>query len=152
MAVEKYREYFSDRGIFENRVYDGILPLLKELKEAGKTLILATSKPTVYARQIVEKFGLAEYLSDVQGSELDGTRVKKAEVIQKALKDNGIENLQNAIMVGDRKHDILVAHQVGLQAVGVLFGYGSVEELTLAGADYLTADLEELRRCLLNLS
>ena len=152
VAVEKYREYFSDRGIFENRVYDGILPLLKELKEAGKTLILATSKPTVYARQIVEKFGLAEYLSDVQGSELDGTRVKKAEVIQKALKDNGIENLQNAIMVGDRKHDILGAHQVGLQAVGVLFGYGSVEELTLAGADYLTADLEELRRCLLNLS
>lgn len=147
-AVEKYREYFRDRGIFENGVYEGILPLLKKLKEAGKISILATSKPTVFAKQIVEKFGLAEYLTDVQGSELDGTRVKKADVIRYAMEVNGVEP-KDVVMVGDRLHDIEGAHQVGIPAVGVLFGYGSREELTEAGADHLAADVEELGKLLL---
>lgn len=148
-AVEKYREYFSDRGIFENRVYEGILSLMKELKEAGKISILATSKPTVYAGKIVEKFGLAEYLTDIQGSELDGTRVKKEEVIRYAMEVNGIDPA-DVIMVGDRKHDIEGAHGAGIPVIGVLFGYGSEEELTLAGADYLAENVEALRRLLMS--
>lgn len=148
-AVDKYREYFSDRGIFENKVYDGILPMLKTLKEDGRINIMATSKPTVYARRIAEKFGIAAYLDDLQGSELDGTRVRKADVIRYALSENKIEDLSDVIMVGDRKHDILGAHEVGIQAVGVLFGYGSREELTEAGADYLVDDVEELLHFLL---
>ena len=150
LAVEKYREYFAGRGIFENRVYDGILPLMKELKEAGKLSILATSKPTVYAQKIVEKFGLSDYLADVQGSELDGTRVKKEEVIRYAMEVNGIDP-SDVIMVGDRKHDIEGAHGAGIPVIGVLFGYGSEEELTKAGADYLAEDGESLRNLLFQL-
>lgn len=143
-AVEKYREYFSDRGIFENRVYEGILPMLRVLKENGRVNILATSKPTVYAKRIVEKFGLVEYLDDVQGSELDGTRVKKADVIRYALRENHIGDLAEVIMVGDRKHDMIGACEVGIEAAGVLFGYGSREELLMAGADYILESVEEL--------
>lgn len=147
-AVEKYREYFSDRGIFENRVYEGIVPMLKTLKESGRINILATSKPTVYAERIVERFGLSQYLDGVQGSELDGSRVKKGDVIRFALKRNRIANLEETVMVGDRKHDILGAHEAGIEAVGVLFGYGSREELAAAGADYIVKNVKELARML----
>ncbi len=149
MAVEKYREYFKAGGIFENRVYEGIPAMLEALKAAGATLILATSKPTVFARQIVERFGLSAYLDDVQGSELDGTRVKKSEVIRYALEVNGIENLDEVLMIGDRMHDIDGAHKEGIQAVGVLFGYGSKEELVAHGADFLAESVEELTAFLL---
>jgi phosphoglycolate phosphatase len=148
-AVEKYREYFKAGGIFENRVYEGVLPMLKTLKDAGATLILATSKPTVFARQIVERFGLDPYLDDVQGSELDGTRVKKGDVIRHALLVNGIENLDEVLMIGDRMHDVDGAHEEGIQAVGVLFGYGSEEELKSHGADFLVESVEELTAFLL---
>lgn len=148
-AVWKYREYFSDKGIFENEVYQGIPQLLKELTGRGRTLIVATSKPTVYARQILEHFELDRFFTDVQGSNLDGTRVNKDEVIAHALRVNQVSDPGEAVMIGDRKHDILGGKKCGLDTIGVLFGYGSLREMEDCGADRIAKSVEELGRMLL---
>lgn len=150
-AVAKYREYFTPTGIFENEVYEGIPKMLKSLKEAGKTLILATSKPTLYAERILGHFGLDGYFTFVAGSNFDGTRVKKAEVIAYALEENKISDRSAVIMVGDREHDILGAKAVGVESVGVLYGYGNAEEFAQAGADYVAETVEQLEELLLGL-
>ncbi len=144
-AVTKYREYYRDRGIFENRLYEGIIPLLSELRNMGKRIIMATSKPTVFAERIAEHYGFKEYFDLIVGSELDGTRVKKAEVIEEALKSAGSPEKEKCIMVGDRLHDIEGAKANSLFSVGVLYGYGSREELTAAGADHIAPDVSSLR-------
>lgn len=144
-AVEKYREYFSVTGIFENKVYEGMEELLSSLKKQGKKILLATSKPEVFAKQILEHFHLASYFDFVGGSELDGTRTIKAEVIQYVLKQNNINNLEEAIMIGDRKHDIIGAKETGISSIGVLYGYGSKDELVDAGADYVMENVTELK-------
>ena len=146
-AVEYYREYFVPKGMFENEVYPGITEMLGRFVEAGFTLIVATSKPTAFAKQILEHFGLSEYFSFVGGSELDGTRKKKAEVIAYILETCAIKP-QEAIMIGDRKHDIEGAKLCGLESVGVLYGYGSEEELIKAGADYIVKDEKALEEYL----
>lgn len=143
-AVWKYREYFSDRGIFENKIYPGIPELLCKLQSEGRTLLLATSKPTVYAKQILEKFSIDQYFTDIQGSNLDGTRVKKAEVVAYVMKQNGIVAPAEAVMVGDRKHDIIGAKECGMSSIGVLYGYGSREELVACKADRIAGDVQEL--------
>lgn len=147
-AVEKYREYFTPTGIFENEVYDGVPGMLARLKEDGKCLILATSKPAKYAEMILEHFGLRQYFSFVSGSNFDGTRVKKAEVIQYAMDENGIEDVETAVMVGDREHDVIGAKQVGMECIGVLYGYGNAKELEDAGADYVAESVAGLERLL----
>lgn len=146
-AVEYYREHFRDKGIFENKVYPGVEGLLETLNAEGKKLVLATSKPRVFAERILEHFGLKKFFSFIAGSELDGTRVDKGEVIQFALAGIGVEKLSQAVMVGDRRHDILGAHKAGIKAIGVLAGYGGGEELLDAGADYIVervADIWEI--------
>lgn len=143
-AVTKYREYYRDRGIFENRLYDGVTDMLKTLKKKGKTLIMATSKPTVFAERIAEHYGFLEYLDVLVGSELDGKRVDKAEVIEEALRQAGCPDKDKCIMVGDRMHDVLGAKKNGLYSVGVLYGYGSCEELKDAGADTIVETVKEL--------
>lgn len=148
-AVEKYREYFRDIGIFENTVYEGMEELLASLVKAGRTVILATSKPTVFAKRILEHFNLSQYFTFISGSELDGTRTKKSEVIEYALTQNNITDIRHVVMVGDREYDIKGAQEVGVDSVGVLFGYGDYEELSKAGADYLARDIQELTEILL---
>lgn len=150
VAVDKYREYFAPIGLFQNQVFEGVENLLKVFTERGKQLILATSKPTVYAKQILEYFHLDSYFSYIVGSELDGTRVKKGDVIAYALQEAGVEDLQKAVMIGDREHDIIGAKENGLDAAGVLYGYGSVEEFETNGADYIAATIEELMNIFLN--
>lgn len=148
-AVWKYREYFSTKGLLENEVYEGMPELLKALKEAGRTLIVATSKPTVYSVKILEHFGLADYFQDIQGSCLDGKREAKAEVISYALEQNGIADTKEAVMVGDRNYDIIGAKQCGLDSIGVLYGYGNREEMEEAEAGYIVENVKELGRLLL---
>ena len=148
LAVKYYRERFSQVGIFENAVYPGIPELLGRLEAAGKRLMVATSKPTVFARTILEHFGLATYFCEIVGSELDGTRADKGEVIACALASSGF-GPEQAVMVGDRSYDIIGAAQNRLPAVGVLYGYGSREELEAAGAFGLANTVEELERLLL---
>lgn len=148
-AVAKYRERFSVTGLFENKVYDEIRETLEALKKSGKTLIVATSKPSVYSRQILEHFDLMKYFTFLSGSELDGTRVDKAEVIAYALQENGIQDLSNVIMVGDREHDIIGANKNQIDSVGVLYGYGCREEFEENHATYVVERVEELRNLLL---
>ncbi len=130
-GVEDFREYFAVKGIFENRVYDGVEEMLQALQKAGKTCVLATSKPEEYAVQIMERFGLAKYFAKICGATMDEKRTDKAEVIAYALE--GL-NKEKCIMVGDREHDVLGAKANGLDAIGVLYGYGSREELEQVGA------------------
>lgn len=148
-ACAKYRERFSVTGLYENAVYDGIRELLYDLKNAGYKIILATSKPHVYARRILEHFELIEYFDFIAGSELDGTRNRKGDVIAYALQECRITDLSRALMIGDRKHDIIGAKENNLACLGVLFGYGSRAEHEAAGADYIVKSVDELREFLL---
>lgn len=143
-AVDKYRERFSVKGIFENEPYEGIHQLLAELKEAGYTLAIASSKPEVFTKRIIEHFELAPYFTEVCGSELDGSRTDKAEVITYALEKLGSPTVENVVMVGDRKHDILGAKKNGLTSIGVLYGFGDEAELRGAGADHIAATVSDI--------
>ena len=143
-AVEKYREYFRPYGVYENEMYEGILALLASLKAQGKMLILATSKPTVFAKTILEYFKLESYFSHVIGSELDGTRVKKGDVIAYALEQAQITDKSKAVMIGDREHDILGAKENGLDSIGVLYGHGSRKELEESGANIIVESVAQL--------
>ena len=139
-AVRLYRVYFSDRGIFENLVYPGIPETLRRLKEAGVRLTLATSKPTVYALRILERFELDGFFDETVGSELDGRRTNKEEVVRCALE----HCVGAAVMIGDRMHDILGGKANGIDTIGVLYGYGSKQELLEAGATRLAETPEDL--------
>ena len=145
-ATVYFREYFREKGIFENVPYDGMTECLAALKQRGRTLILATSKPEVFAKMILERFGFAPYFDYVFGASMDETRTRKDEVIAYALCGAGIEDPSDCVMVGDRKHDVLGAKANGMDAVGVLFGYGSREELTEAGARYIAETVEDILR------
>lgn len=148
-AIEKYREYFKPYGVYENKVYEGVENLLSELVKCGKRVILATSKPTVFAKEILEHFHLAEYFTCVVGSELDGTRVKKAEVVAYALEQSGAADKSQVVMVGDREHDIIGAKENEIDCIGVLYGYGDRAEHEAAGADYIIETVKELEEFLL---
>ncbi len=144
LAIERFREYFRDRGIFENEPYPGIDSLLKALRDSGKTIILATSKPEEFAKTILKHFHLEQYFHHIAGASMDETRCKKADVITYALEHCGITDLSDAVMIGDREHDILGAKQVGMDSIGVLYGYGSREELEQAGATYIAEQVSDL--------
>lgn len=152
LAVEKYRERFSEIGLFENEVYAGIEDLLEELISQGKVLAVATSKPGVYTERILEKFNLKKYFKVVVGSELDGTRNNKGEVIKEVIKQLQLseEELLTTIMVGDRNHDIFGAKSCGIHSIGVEFGFAEENELELAGADYIVDSVSELKKFLIN--
>ena len=131
-AIDLYRERFAETGWQENKPYEGILEVLGTLADAGHTLFVATSKPHVHANVIVEHFGMAPYISEVYGCELDGTRANKVELLAHALAKNP-GNIPR-IMIGDRKHDLIGAVANGMRPVGVAYGYGSLDELESAGA------------------
>ena len=143
-GVKKYREYFATKGLLENSVYPGIKELLAGLKDAGNKLVVATSKPEEYSVRIIEHFGLTQYFENVCGSLMDESRSKKDEVIAYAIERNHISDKSKILMIGDRKHDILGAKKIGLKSCGVLFGYGSREELEEAGADFIAEDVSRL--------
>lgn len=138
VALEHYRERFSECGWLENAPYKGIKDTLGELSESGYRLYVATSKPHVFANRIIRHFELDEYFSTVFGSELDGTRSNKRDLLRFALAETGSPHFA-ATMVGDREHDIIGARQNGMRAVGVTYGYGSRKELEDAGADAVVA-------------
>ncbi len=130
-AITHYREYYRARGIFECNIYDGIEDMLKTISDGGAKILLATSKPTVFAVQILEHFGLSRYFSHAVGSELDGRRTNKAEVVGCALELADMPK-DRVLMVGDRSFDVIGAHTMGIAAAGALWGYGSADELSIA--------------------
>ena len=150
-AVNVYREYFAEKGIFENSPYGGIHECLQKLKNSGLTLAVATSKPEVFCRRILEKFGLTEYFTVIKGIPFDNEHMTKAQVIAGVLGELGVEDLSSAVMVGDRDYDVYGAKENGLRCVGVLYGYGSREELESAGAARLAGTVEEMGRTLLQM-
>lgn len=147
-AVTKYRERFADIGIFENKVYDGIEDVLQKLVDTAHVLVLATSKPKVFADRIMTKYRLRPYFKLICGSELDGTRDNKNEVIEYAIETLQIPREQ-IIMVGDRKHDIIGAKRCGIASCGVRYGYAEPNELEEAGADYIADNLTDLLEILM---
>lgn len=148
-AVACYREYFADRGLFENLVYPGIPELLAELKQQGKTVLVASSKPEFYVRKILDHFALSQYFDVIAGASMDQSKVEKSLIVAEALQRAGVQDHSTAVMVGDREFDVQGARTVGLPCIGVLFGYGSSAELTAAGALALAADVAQLRGLLL---
>ncbi|WP_019805925.1 HAD family hydrolase, partial [Streptococcus mutans] len=128
-AVDFYRDYFRHKGLYENEVYQGIPDLLERLKAQGKKLLVATSKPEEFARQILKHFELFDYFDLVAGASMDGSRRLKGDVIAHALTTAQVSDLSATIMIGDREHDIIGAKKNGLDAIGVLYGFGNREEL-----------------------
>ena len=149
-AVEKYREYYRDRGIFENLVYNGIPELLDALKKAGLSLLLATSKPEEFAQRILERFGLLSRFDTVAGATMDGSRVEKEDVIRHAL-ERACLTPRECVMVGDRRFDVEGARGVGMPAIAVLWGYGDREELDASRPTALAETPEELLAAILAL-
>lgn len=149
-AIVWYREYFAEKGMYQNIMYPNVDKILEALVAEGKKLILATSKAEKFAILIMRHFGLEKYFTDICGSSLDGVRGKKGDVIRYALEKNEITNKDEVVMVGDRLHDILGAKENEMKSIGVLYGFGSREELELAGADKIAEDLEELKDMLLS--
>jgi len=146
-AVECYRVYYREQGIFENALYPGIGELLRDLRQSGYQIILATSKPEQFAIQILEHFGILPYFHHVAGALMDA-RTKKSEVIAHALAISGAE-AASALMIGDREYDVLGAKEFSIPAIGVLYGYGSREELEAAGAASIAESVQALREYLL---
>ena len=137
-AVALYRERFAEVGLYENSVYPDIEHILATLRQSPRRLFVATSKPQIFAERIIDHFGLTGYFERVFGSELDGTRVNKSELLAYAIATTGVDR-QQALMIGDRSHDMVGARNNGMRAIGVLYGYGSEQELIEAGASHLCA-------------
>ena len=148
-AVKAYREYYGVTGLFENKVYEGIPALLRDLRAAGKTLAVATSKPEAFSVRILEKFGLAQYFHHIGGASFDSSRSSKSAVVAYSLGLCGNPSPETVVMVGDRKHDVEGAINNGLQSIGVLYGYGDRPELEAAGATAIAESVEQLRAILL---
>lgn len=143
-AVDVYREYFREKGLYENEVYPGVEDMLKTLRNQGKTLIVATSKPEAFAIKILKHFKLDGYFTLIAGATMDSSRSKKGDVIAYALKEAGVADKSRAVMVGDREHDIFGAQENGLDSIGVLFGYGDREEMEKAEATYIAPTVEDI--------
>lgn len=127
-SVAAYREYFKEYGIYENELYEGITDLLKLLQSKQYQLFVATSKPTVFAEMIITYFNLNSYFVGIYGSELDGTRSNKGELIQYIMEGNQLRH-DNTVMIGDRKHDLIGANNNRIDSIAVGYGYGSEAEL-----------------------
>lgn len=150
-AILSYREYFKDTGLYENEVYVGIRDVLDLLLSQGRQLYVATSKPAVFAETILEHFQLSAYFTMVCGSELDGTRSAKTEIIQHVLDTCRIDALE-AVMIGDRMHDLIGARNCGIHSMAAGYGYGSEEELTACQPTYFFKTVEEMLRSFASLA
>lgn len=143
LALKKYRERFSDIGIFENAIYPNTEKALSLLKNSGKKLALATSKPYVYAERILKHFEIFDFFDYATGAELDGSRGYKDEVIREVLRLASPSDLAKTVMIGDRENDILGAKKCGISSIGLRCGYAAENELEKAGADFIFNDLED---------
>lgn len=148
-AVAIYREYFSDRGIFENTLLPGAPEMVRAVRTAGYETAIASSKPEVFVRRIADHFGITDLFDCITGSRMDGSLVKKNDVIAETLRRMAASSEDDIIMVGDREHDVCGAHLCGYPAVGVLCGYGDRAELEAAGAEYIADNCAQTAALLL---
>lgn len=143
-AIHVFREYYNDKGWLQNEPYEGIEDALKALKAAGRELYVATSKPEWMAKRVLDHFGLSCYFNFVGGADDAENRERKDDVIRYVMESCGLTDPAQIVMVGDRRHDIQGAHKTGLEAVGVLYGYGDREELEAAGAEWIAESVASL--------
>ena len=148
IMVATYREYYGEKGIFENRVYDGVPEVFQKLQEAGVRILMATSKPEKYAKQIAEHFGFAKYFDFIGGACMDGRRTDKHDVIEYVI-DSCKVCRENTVMIGDRRHDMIGASKAGIRSIGALYGYGSRDELEKAGADMIAVTPDDISKLIL---
>ena len=147
-AIAKYRERYSVTGIYENEMYDGILKVLQSIKKNGGKVFLATSKPQEYATEILKYFCIDEYFDSIAGSSMNNNHETKKDVIEKIFLQNDIDK-ESSVMIGDREHDIIGAKQAGIDAVGVLYGFGDTTELETQGPLYIADTVEKLNAWIL---
>ena len=148
IMVATYREYYGEKGIFENRVYDGVPEVFQKLQEAGVRILMATSKPEKYAKQIAEHFGFDKYFDFIGGACMDGRRTDKHDVIEYVI-DSCKVCRENTVMIGDRRHDMIGASKAGIRSIGALYGYGSRDELEKAGADMIAVTPDDISKLIL---
>ena len=148
IMVATYREYYGEKGIFENRVYDGVPEVFQKLQEAGVRILMATSKPEKYAKQIAEHFGFAKYFDFIGGACMDGRRTDKHDVIEYVI-DSCKVCRENTVMIGDRRHDMIGASKAGIRSIGALYGYGSRDELEKVGADMIAVTPDDISKLIL---
>jgi phosphoglycolate phosphatase len=149
-AVTRYRHWYVNEGLmYRDTPYPGIESLLSEIKNSGYRMFIATAKAHSYARMILRHWNLERYFEAVHGSELDGTRSNKAELLRWMTSELDLREPGEIVMIGDRSHDIVAARKNGIASIGVGYGYGSKNELTDAGASYFAADIADLRKALL---
>lgn len=144
LAIKYYREFFDEKGLYQNEIFPDIPILLDELKRSDKKLFIATSKPTVYAKKIIDRFGLSDLFVDIVGGELDGGGSDKTEVIKHILDTFNIGDRSDCIMVGDTKFDVIGANENHIDAVAVTYGFGQREELEHVKPKYIVNTIEEL--------
>lgn len=152
IAVKKYRERFAETGIFENHPYPGIIDLLKSLHEKGVKMAIASGKPTVFVKQILDKFEMAPYFDVAIGSKLDGSVLEKKDIINAVLDHWNRPDPEKLLMVGDRKYDIIGAQKTGIPCVGVRFGFAEPGELEEYGASYIADTVSDLKSYLLKVA
>ncbi len=151
LATKLFREYYNKEGMYQCHPYPGIIKMLTNLRARGDRIIIATSKPTSYAKRIVEYCGCANCFDGIVGSNLDNTRTGKDEIIQYIKREFEISDSKTAYMIGDKSYDIIGAKKCGVQGIGVTYGYGTKKELIEAGARLLCDSVEELEGVLLSL-
>lgn len=147
-AIAVFRSYYHEKGIYENSAYPGVQQMLADLSEMGYRLAVATSKARPMAEIVIPRFGLADHLEGIYAAEMDGRYNKKSEVIAHAMEEMGVTDRSKVLMIGDREHDIIGAKACGIDSMGVLYGYGSREELEAAGADYIVDTVEDVTEAL----
>lgn len=148
-AVEKYREFYKANCLKKNYLFPGVAELLKRLKAEGKTVAVATSKFQVTAENLLHEFGVAQYVDFVSGHDEAAGRTDKAAVVEYALEKLGVTDRAEAVMVGDRKYDIIGAKAAGLDSIAVLYGYGDIPEFEAAGATYIAETTEDVLKLVL---
>lgn len=151
-AIEKYRERYTEKGVYECKLYDGMTDAVKQLYQQGKIICLATSKPQIFAEQILDMFHLKEYFTVLVGASLDNRLSEKTDIIAEVLRQIPGVDKNEMIMIGDREHDIIGARENGLQSIGIQHGFAEEGEFEAAGADYIVKDTKELLALLAALS
>ena len=143
-AIKIFRKYYSEKGVNQNCLYEGIKELFESLKRKGKTLIISTSKPTIFTEKILERHKVKQYFDFISGATLDDTRIKKGDIIRYAIQNMNISNLEECIMVGDKSQDVEGAKQNNMKAIGVTYGFGTKEELETSGATYIVDNVKDI--------
>lgn len=151
-AVDYYREIYSENQIFNVKMYDGISDMMKELKARGLKIVLATSKPTVYAEEILNHIGIDQYFTMIAGSEFNGLRDKKSDVIKHVIERLDIEDVSEVLMVGDRYYDIKGAKDLGIDSIAVLYGFGNIDEFEEYGAENIVSTVKELEEKIIEIA